>query len=158
METAQLIGEIIELQRKVDRTWRQYQLDIWMSLPLTMAQVKCLFFISNQGSTNSRKLAEALKVTPTNITGIIDRLVKQGMVSRAEDARDRRILTLKATAKGEGLVANLRDRKRSHFSSVLACMSAKELTVLHRGLTSLVKEIEARQEVKNGQRPEESVT
>jgi DNA-binding MarR family transcriptional regulator len=158
METAQLIGEIIELQRKVDRAWRQYQLDIWMSLPLTMAQVKCLFFISNQGSTNSRKLAEALKVTPTNITGIIDRLVKQGMVSRTGDASDRRILILKATAKGEGLVANLRERKRSRFSKILAHMSSNELIVLHRGLTSLVKTIEASEKVKNGQRLEESVT
>jgi MarR family transcriptional regulator, organic hydroperoxide resistance regulator len=146
LDTAQLIGEIIELQRRVDRTWRQYQLDIWMSLPLTMAQVKCLFFITNQGSTNSGKLAEALKVTPTNITGIIDRLVKHGMVSRTEDSRDRRISVLTATGKGAGLVARLRERKKSHFTDVLACMSTKELTALHRGLSSLVKAIEADEE------------
>ena len=144
-----MIGEIIELQRKVDRARRQYQLDIWMSLPLTIAQLKCLFFISNQGSTNSRKLAEALRVTPTNITGIIDRLVKQGLVSRAEDAQDRRRLVLKATIKGEGLVANLRERKRSHFSKVLACMSTDELAILYRGLTSLAKAVEAREEEVN---------
>ena len=149
MESAQLIGEIIELQRKVDRAWRKYQLDIWISLPLTMAQVKCLFFISNQGSTTSRKLAEALKVTPTNITGIIDRLVKQGMVSRTVDANDRRMLILKATIKGEGLVANLRERKRTNFSKVLAGMSRDELTVLHKGLTSLVKAMEVREKDAN---------
>jgi len=143
MEKEELIGEIIELQRKVDRARRQYQLDIWMSLPLTMAQLKCLFFISNHGSTNSRKLAEALGVTPTNITGIIDRLVKQGLVSRTEDAQDRRRLVLKATVRGGGLVASLRERKRSLFSKALAYMSTDELTTLYRGLTSLVKAVEA---------------
>jgi DNA-binding MarR family transcriptional regulator len=143
MDKADLIPEIIDLQRRVDRSRRQYELDIWMSLPLAMAQLKCLFFISNQGSTNSRKLAEALRVTPTNITGIIDRLVKQGLVNRAGDPLDRRILVLKATAKGERLVANLRERKRSHLSQVLSYMSKDELAVLHRGLASLARAVDA---------------
>jgi MarR family transcriptional regulator, organic hydroperoxide resistance regulator len=150
METTELIGQVIELQRKVDRARRQYQLDIWMSLPITMAQLKCLFFISNQGSTNSRKLAEALRVTPTNITGIIDRLVKHGLVSRVGNVQDRRVLTLRATNKGEALVAKLRERKRSRFSKVLACMGVDELMVLHCGLTSLVRAIEAREEASSG--------
>ncbi len=143
MEKAELIKEINELQRKIDRARRQYQLDIWMSLSLTMAQLKCLFFISNQGSANSKTLAETLKVTPTNITGIIDRLVKQGLVSRSEDTHDRRVLILRATNKGEALVANLRERKRSGFSRVLAHMDDDKLTVLHKGLNSLVAAIEA---------------
>lgn len=146
MEKEELIGEIIALQRKVDRVRRQYQLDIWMSLPLTIAQLKCLFFISNHGSTNSSKLAEALRVTPTNITGIVDRLVKQGLVSRSVDAQDRRMLVLKATIKGGGLVANLREMKRSRFSKVLACMSADELAILRQGLASLARAVEAREE------------
>ncbi|MGD0353884.1 MAG: MarR family transcriptional regulator [Dehalococcoidia bacterium] len=149
MEKEELIGEIIALQRKVDRVRRQYQLDIWMSLPLTIAQLKCLFFISNHGSTNSSKLAEALRVTPTNITGIVDRLVKQGLVSRSVDAQDRRMLVLKATIKGEGLVANLRERKRSRFSKALAYISTDDLAILHQGLTSLAKAVEARKEEAN---------
>jgi len=143
MEIADLIAEIMELQRKFDRARRQNEVDIWMSLPITMAQLKCLFFISNQGSTNSRKLAEALRVTPTNITGIIDRLVQQGLVNRARDAQDRRIVVLKATTKGKRLVDNLRERKRSHLSKVLAYMSKDELTTLYRGLTFLNEAIAA---------------
>ena len=145
METADLIQQIIELQRKVHRARRQYELDIWMSLPLTMAQLKCLFFICNKGSTNSKKLAEALRVTPTNITGKIDRLVKQGLVSRAGDAQDRRVLVLKVTTKGERLVTNLRERKRSSFSKVLAYMSKDELTALYKGLASLAGVVEDRE-------------
>ena len=40
MEKMDLIEEIIELQRKVDRARRQYQLDIWMGLPITMLNSK----------------------------------------------------------------------------------------------------------------------
>jgi len=146
MEKEELIAEIVELQRKIDRVRRQYQLDIWMSLPLTIAQLKCLFFISNRGSTNSSKLAEALRVTPTNITGVVDRLVKQGLVSRSVDAQDRRMLVLRATTEGEGIVASLRERKRSGLSKALARMSGDELAALYRGLGSLARVIETHEE------------
>jgi DNA-binding MarR family transcriptional regulator len=145
MEKTELIKEIVELQRRVGRARRQYELDVWMVLPLTMPQLKSLFFINNQGSTNSGKLAAALGVTPTNVTGIIDRLVKQGLVSRTEDIQDRRMLLLQATAKGEGLVAKLRERRRGYLSEVLARLSVDELATLARGLNSLAKATEARE-------------
>ena len=132
-----MIAEIIRLQRKVDRAWRQYQLNAWMDLPLTMAQLKSLFFISNQGTTHSGKLAAALGVTPTNVTGIIDRLVKQGLVSRTEDPQDRRVILLKATGKGEELVSKLRERRRSYLSGILERLSVAELAALAKGLSLL---------------------
>lgn len=143
MEKNELITEIIELQRKVDRARRQYGLDAWMSLRLTIAQLKSMFFIINQRSTTSGKLATALGVTPANTTGIIDRLVKQGLVSRTEDTQDRRMLLLKVTGKGEELVANLRKRRRDYMSKVLAGLSGDELATLAQGLTSLLKAVRA---------------
>ena len=139
MEKEELIREIIELQRQVDRARRQYELDVWMALPLSIAQLKSLFFISNQGSTNLGKLAVALGVTPTNVTGIVDRLVKKGLVTRTESDQDRRILLLRATDEGEELVAKLRQRRTGHMSEVLDRMSVGELATLAQGFASLVK-------------------
>jgi DNA-binding MarR family transcriptional regulator len=145
MAKAELIKEIIELQREADRVRRQYELDVWMSLPLTIAQLKSLFFIRNQGSTNLRTLAAALGVTPTNTTGIIDRLVKQGLVSRTENPENRRMLLLRATDRGEELVGKLRERRRGYMSEVLQSMSVDELAALAQGLASLVKAAETRE-------------
>jgi DNA-binding MarR family transcriptional regulator len=61
---------------------------------LNITQLKGLFFISDRGTTTPGKLAVALGVTPTNMTGIIDRLVRRDLVSRTEDARDRRSISL----------------------------------------------------------------
>jgi DNA-binding MarR family transcriptional regulator len=150
MEKPELINEIIELQRRADQARRQYELGVWMNLPLTMAQLKSLFFISNQGSTNSGKLAAALGVTPTNVTGIVDRLVKQGLVSRTGDIQDRRVLLLRATDRGQQLISQLRERRKGYLSEVLVHLSAGELEILAQGLTSLLKAAEAHEgEVKN---------
>jgi DNA-binding MarR family transcriptional regulator len=143
MEKEELIREIIELQRKVEQGRRQYELDVWMGLPLTIAQLKSLFFISNQGSAAMGKLAATLGVTPTNTTGIVDRLVKQGLLSRTENPENRRMLLLRATDKGEELVAKLRERRIGYMSEVLQRMSVDELATLFEGFALLVKAIGA---------------
>lgn len=142
MEKEDLIRDIIELQRKVDRGRRQYGLDVWMNLTLTRSQLKSLFFISNHRTTNSKELSAALGVTPTNTTGIIDRLAKQDLVVRNEDIRDRRIQLLQVTEKGEELLGQLRERNRSYMSEILGKMSVNDLTTLMQGLTSLVNAVE----------------
>jgi len=143
MNRSKLVEEIIRLQRRVDHARRQYQIDVWMDLPLTIAQLKSLLFIRNQGSTTSGKLAAALGVTPTNITGIVDRLIRQGLVSRTEDPGDRRVLLLRVTGKGEELTARLRERRRGYMTEVLGHMDDEDLAALARGLSLLVRAVES---------------
>ena len=142
MDKKTLITEIVEQLREVDRYRRGSTIEAWMNLPsITMPQLKSLFFISNQGSTNLGKLASALAVTPANVTGIIDRLVEQKLVTRVENADDRRMLILRTTKKGEELVATLRERRRSVMDKALSGLTLDELVTLSRGLGSLVKAI-----------------
>ncbi len=141
-DKAHLISEVVDLHRRVNRALRQHGPEAWMELNLTVAQLKSLFFISNRGSSNSRKLAEALGVTPANVTGIVDRLVEQGLVSRQENPEDRRVLLLRATDKGEAILADLRERRITHLSDVLAGLSAEELAIVAQGLALLARAAE----------------
>ena len=146
MDKTTLIKEIIELQRKVDRYRRGTTLDAWMNLPpITVPQIKSLFFINNQGSTSLGKLASALGVTPANVTGIVDRLVEHKLITRVENIQDRRMLIVRTTEKGEELVANLRERKKSYLSKALSDLNSDELTNLSKGLASLAKAFESHQ-------------
>lgn len=143
MQKSELVKEIIRLQRQVYRLRRQYEPDVWMTLDVTVSQLKSLFFISNQGTTNLSKLAAVLGVTPTNVTGIVDRLVRKGLVTRTESAEDRRSLLLQTTEEGEELLVKLRERRRDYMSDILSRMGVGELTTLAQGFASLVKAIEA---------------
>ncbi len=145
MSKEELVKKIIQLQRKADRAQRQYELDNWMSLPLTIAQLKSLFFISNQGNTTPGEIATVLGVTPTNMTGIVDRLVRQGLVSRTENSEDRRSLSLRATNTGEELVNKLRSRRTSYLSGALNRMHVGELAKMAQGLAAFVEAAEAQE-------------
>ena len=142
MQRLELIEEIVKFQRRIDRA-RRHEPAVWMALNVTLAQLKSLFFISHEGTTNLSKLAAVLGVTPTNVTGIVDRLVKKGLVTRTESAQDRRILLLQTTGDGEELLIRLRERRRDYMVDVLGRMTVDELATLSRGYTSLVEAIEA---------------
>jgi DNA-binding MarR family transcriptional regulator len=145
MKKGELIEQVIDLQRRVNHVLRGQTLDAWMGLSLTIAQLKTLFFISSEGSTNVRKLAAALGVTSANVTGIIDRLVEHGLVSRAENPEDRRMSLLQATDKGQALITDLRERHTSQLAEILSYMSSNQLSTLAQGLSSLLKACELQQ-------------
>ena len=146
MVKKETVEELIELQRRIDRDRRQYELDAWMRLNLGIGQLKTLFFISNRGATTTGKLATALKVTPTNITGIIDRLLEKNLITRTGDPDDRRVLVLRTTPKGDELVAELRQKRRERMTELFNHLSEKEAEIVAQGLKIMVKAIDAKQD------------
>jgi DNA-binding MarR family transcriptional regulator len=142
MGKSQLIQEIVELERQVGRILGQHAQIIWIDSGLTLTQLRSLFLIANKGSTNFRKLAEALGVTPSNVTGIIDRLVEQGLVSRTQNPEDRREMTLQATNKGQALVSNLKEVGIKHMTHILSLLSLEELSALIQGLSAFIRAAE----------------
>jgi DNA-binding MarR family transcriptional regulator len=146
MVKKETVEELIELQRKIDRDRRQYELDAWMSLNLGIGQLKTLFFISNRGATTTGKLATALKVTPTNVTGIVDRLLEKKLITRTGDPDDRRVLLLRTTPQGDELVAELRQNRRERMSELFNRLSEEEASIVAQGLKIMVRAIDSKQD------------
>ena len=140
-----LIDELMLLERRIIRAAERWNPEVWMGLELTISQLKSLMFIDFEGSTNSRTLATALGVTPPNVTGIIDRLVEQKLVSRTENLEDRRIATLTLTSRGKAVLTKLQDIKRSLRESILKHLTLEELSSLSHGLSAIAREVEAEQ-------------
>ncbi len=139
MKRAELIDRALDLDRQVHRFVRRQSSEAWMQLNLTVPQLKTLFYVSNENGTTPGKLAAALQVTPSNVTGIIDRLVEQGLLSRQGSPEDRRVLRLGSTEKGEGLLADLRERRTSSLREILFGLSREELGSLVSGLAALAR-------------------
>ena len=146
MTNKEIISEMIELQRRVDRDRRQYELDAWMHLNLSISQLKSLFFISNQGTTSLGKLAAALRVTPTNTTGVVNRLLKRKLITRTRSPDDRRVLFLRTTPLGEELIAQLRQKRKERMTELFNHLNDEEAVIVTKSLKFLVKAIEAHRE------------
>jgi len=154
MERSTLTSRVIALDREVHRFVSRQSFQAWMRLDVTVPQLKTLFFVSNERGTNPRKLAAALKVTPSNVTGIVDRLVEQGLLSREEDRDDRRVLLLRITEKGESILDDLRERRISSLRETLADLSVDELRSLVDGLSALAASVHAHEQAGTGKKIE----
>jgi DNA-binding MarR family transcriptional regulator len=82
---------------------------------LTMQQAKILIRLDDQPPTFG-ELATALGCDKTNITGMVDRLHRLGLVHRVPDAADRRVVRAELTKQGVALTADI----RSAFADVIA--------------------------------------
>ncbi len=142
IDRAKLTEEIIQLEQQISRAMMQDTPDTWMDLSLTVGQLKSLSFIDFHRSTNLRRLAAALGVTPPSATRIIDNMVKQGLVSREENPENRRMLLVRTTDKGKAVLAKLRQSGASSFSDILARLGPEELSTLAQGLAAVVRATE----------------
>lgn len=81
------------------------------------------------------QLAQALRCDPSNITGIVDRLVANELVSRQECPTDRRAKSLRITEKGRALM----DEISQKMPSKLGCtkLSQAQMYSLHEIITKL---------------------
>ncbi|MBW2028175.1 MAG: MarR family transcriptional regulator [Deltaproteobacteria bacterium] len=111
---------------------------------LTGAQSGVLRNLVQDGPLSSVELSRRLHVTPSNITGIIDRLEKKGFVSRTRNSGDRRIVTIALTVDGEKLGRQLPDPVESKLISGLSDLEPLQVQNLRRALDQLLNLIDAR--------------
>jgi DNA-binding MarR family transcriptional regulator len=89
------------------------------------------------GPRTPAELAEAAGVTRATMTGLVDTLERDGYVKREPDPDDRRMMSVRLTAKGERF---LRDFLPGHFkvtAAIMATLSETERKTLVRLLTKI---------------------
>lgn len=64
------------------------------------------------------QLADALGCDKTNVTGLVDRATKRGLVVRSEDDNDRRVKRVDLTDEGRSLVARFHEALKARLSDI----------------------------------------
>ena len=128
MNRSDLILRGVELQMQCYRMLRNLGPDDpWLSVELTMPQLKVLFRLNAQGPSKVGSLARALRVTLPTMTGILDRLVEHGLIRRDEDPGDRRVVISRLTDSGQELVDHLQAASRTRLTRIYEALSQDTL-------------------------------
>ena len=85
---------------------------------LTRARATLLMALHRFGPLTQRQLSELLRVTPRNVTGLVDGLEAGGLVARGPHPADRRAALVGFTATGRSAAASL-DEARQRFAGFL---------------------------------------
>jgi DNA-binding MarR family transcriptional regulator len=104
---------------------------------MTVPQFFVLAEVGYGGPLRLHELGGRLAVTMGNITGIVDRLEKGGLICREKDDTDRRVTWVRVTPKGLALYEQLSHAFQQEVASSLEDLSLQELRVLSLTLKKL---------------------
>jgi DNA-binding MarR family transcriptional regulator len=93
---------------------------------ITMPQFLILNFLDGRGESRMTDLAKFMGVTTAAMTGIVDRLVRDGYAQRILDAKDRRIIRIRTTAKGTALVRRINLQKRQMILEIFGQLPQRD--------------------------------
>jgi len=136
---------IQDIVRSIRRLVRAVYLDsqkISKRYGLTGPQSSVLRNLFNNGSMSSADLSRNLFVTPSNITGIIDRLEKKQFVERIKKEGDRRIALITLTQTGQELSKTLPDPIMKKFITQLADLEPEHVQLLAMAMNQILNLID----------------
>ncbi len=110
-------------------------------LGLSVPRATLAWRLHHEGPLTQRALADALRVTPRNVTGLVDGLVETGFVTREPHPTDRRATLVSLTAHGTGVMEEMA-RQHAELAELLFG-GMEELPAFARGLEQVLAKLQA---------------
>jgi DNA-binding MarR family transcriptional regulator len=104
---------------------------------LNLTQLACLATIQREGPIPLGELANRERLSPPQITKVVTKLEKAGLVKRRVLPEDRRVSLIATSAKGRALVEDVKTRRTMYLNQRLAALNTDELAALERALPIL---------------------
>ena len=89
------------------------------------------------GELTMTELSQQLMVSGGNITGLTDRLAKEGLVERRAHPADRRVQSIDLTSEGKALFAEMAGEHAQWVSEILSKLEAEDFDVLLKALGTI---------------------
>jgi DNA-binding MarR family transcriptional regulator len=112
----------------------------------TMPRFDLLANLEREDGQTLAALSRRMLVTAGNLTGLVDRAERDGVVERRPDPSDRRLSRVYLTPKGRELVHALLPAHAAHVSELLAPLDASDRRELRRLLGKLRESLLARKD------------
>jgi DNA-binding MarR family transcriptional regulator len=141
-EKEQLIVDIMGTQQRLQSVFAYDRADPLFSSHLTLSQLKILMLLARHGNVPGGELAGMLGVGLAALSGMVDRLVVQDLVTRTEDPHDRRVRRIGLSTTGSALIASIFNAGETRMRTLLSRLSADELELVAQATLLLVKAAE----------------
>lgn len=107
---------------------------------LTVPQIMVLKALSKGNKLKISEISKELSLVNSTVSGIIDRLEKQDIVSRIRSEKDRRIVYIELSNKGNEIINNNRVIINNFFNDTFDNLDNEEINTILAGLHK-VKEV-----------------
>ncbi|UWX97520.1 MarR family transcriptional regulator [Arthrobacter zhaoxinii] len=141
-ERERVLQSLEELTDSLQSTALPAFLDPLLATDLTVRQLKVLtVLVATEEGATGRGLSESFGVSMASMSGLVDRLVAQGVAVRSEDTRDARVRRVKATPLGRTVVRRLVAGRPELNFEILSRLSMDDLRALEQGMRAVHTEV-----------------
>ena len=134
---SEFADKVNELMPVIMREYVKIQGREFYKLKITMPQFFVMDILNHNGETKMTDLAGSVNVTTAAMTGIVDRLVRDGYLIRVNDPDDRRIIKVRLTSKGSSVVRSIVEKRKEITIKMFGAISEEERFAYLNILTSI---------------------
>ncbi|MFW6050519.1 MAG: MarR family winged helix-turn-helix transcriptional regulator [Myxococcota bacterium] len=131
------VDRILEAAVYLYTEGRRATKEVARHLGLTGPQVTAIKMLEGFGDLSLSALSEHMSAHNSTITGVVDRMVKGGLVERVRSTEDRRVVLIRLTPKGREIARSVPVTSMQVFAAALASLSDDEKASLRRILRKL---------------------
>lgn len=112
-------------------------------LQFTPPQVHALLWLGQDGALTMGELARRLGVTEKTVTGVVDRLEREGHLMRERSAADRRVVRCRLTPDGQATWQKLERFTLQGMGQLISILDTSDRKALFRILEKLLRRIDS---------------
>ncbi|MGU3470200.1 MarR family winged helix-turn-helix transcriptional regulator [Paenibacillus sp. D51F] len=110
---------------------------------LGLTHVRILSLLSSEGPQKASVLADRLQITSGAVTGLADRLVELGYISRERGEQDRRVVLLDIEANGKQLLEQVSKTKQNLMYKLYEGMDGTDMEQMLRYFDRMIANLQS---------------
>jgi len=141
--------ELIDILPLMFREFSKREDNVLTRGKITFPQMVAIDYVSRKTKVKMTELARVLSIQMSSATVLVDRLIREKLLSRAREEADRRLVWVSATAKGRKIIAEVLEQKRNSIKQIFGVLTEEErrqyLGVIRKVKAHLLKDLEDKQ-------------
>lgn len=143
-----LSDQLVDLMQQTHVLMRTGAAEEWSDIELTMTQFRSLLLLRG-GPQRMGNIASYLESSLSSATSLIDRLVEKGLITRASDPTDRRVVECLLTDEGRQVMEKCWQISRRSITEIAEHLDEDELEVVVHAMKHLHRaSLKVREELK----------
>jgi len=134
---------ITQCLRRIIKSLQNYSQNVYSHFGITGPQLWVIKTIYQDGSLPLGELSKRMYLHPSTLTAAVDRLEKKGYVLRNRIEKDRRVINVQLTPKGNRLAKRAPKPIQGKMIYGLRKLEKDELSLIYRSVERLVEIMEA---------------
>ncbi|MDR3585936.1 MAG: MarR family transcriptional regulator [Desulfosporosinus sp.] len=139
MENSNDSAKVAKLFREVMHLFKQSMSKVFEDIGITAPQGMVIGILSKEKTLKITELSTKLSLSNSTVSGIVDRLEKQGMVIRKRSEQDKRVVFVSISSDFKEMNQNFHQRIEEKIEDVMSKGTPEELAKAFEGLEALKK-------------------